>query len=160
MKALITCSPRISTDTTCTHLEILGERFVELLVVVLVLGDVVEQLQTLLDEVLADHLQDLTLLQHLSRDVQRQILRVDDASHEAQVLGDQLLAVVHDEDATHVQLDVVALLLVLEHVERGSLRHVEQRAELQLTLHREVLQATQVDRQTMVQTNKQQHLTK
>src|SRR5580704_12864797 len=40
-------------------------------------------------------------------------------------LRDDFLAVVHDEDASHVELDGVALLLGLEHVERRALRHVQ-----------------------------------
>ena len=84
-------------------------------------------------------MQDLVLLQHLTRDVQRQIVRVHHAANEVQVVGHQILAVVHDEHTAHVQLDVVRLLLRLEHVERRALRHEQDRAELQLTLHREVL---------------------
>ena len=118
-----------------TYLEVFGELFVELLEVVLVLDKVIDELHALLDEVLADDLEDLALLQHLTRDVERQVLRVDHALHEVEVLGNEVLAVVHDEDAAHVELDVVALLLVLEHVEGRASRHEQQRAELQLTLH-------------------------
>lgn len=123
----------------CTHFEILAELLIELLVVVLVLADVVKQFHTLLDEVLADHLQDLALLQCLSRDVERQVLRVDDAFDEAEVLGDQLLTVVHDEHPTHVQLYVVAFLAVLKQIERSSTWNKEQSTELKLTFHREML---------------------
>jgi len=42
-----------------------------------------------------------------------------------QVLGDDVLAVVHDEHAADVQLDVVQLLAGVEHVEWGTLRHVQ-----------------------------------
>lgn len=59
-----------------TNLDVLGELLVVLFVVVLVLGEFSEELQALLDQVLADDLQDLALLQHLSGDVQGQILRV------------------------------------------------------------------------------------
>ena len=52
-----------------------------------------------------------------------------------EVLGDELVTVVHDEDSAHVQLDVVLLLLVLEEVEGSAARHEEQSAELQLTFH-------------------------
>ena len=58
------------------YLDVLGELLVEFLVVVLVLGQFGEELHALLDQVLADDLQDLALLQHLSGDVQGQILRV------------------------------------------------------------------------------------
>lgn len=59
-----------------TDLDVLGELLVVLLVVVLVLSQFCEKLQALLDQVLADDLQDLALLQHLSGDVQWQVLRV------------------------------------------------------------------------------------
>ena len=53
----------------------------------------------------------LALLQRLVGDVQRHALGVNDALHHVQPLRHQLIAVVHDEDTSHVQLDVVALLL-------------------------------------------------
>ena len=56
-----------------------------------------------------------------------------------EVLRDEIVAVVHDEDSAHVELDVVLLLLVLKEVKRRTAGHEEQSAELQLTLHREVL---------------------
>ena len=80
------------------ELDVLAELLVELLVVVLVLGELVEELHALLDQVLADHLEDLVLLQHLAGDVEGQVLGVDDALDKVEVLGDDLLAVVHDED--------------------------------------------------------------
>ncbi len=121
------------------ELEVLAELLVELLVTVLVLGEFVDQLHAFLDQVLADDLQDLVLLEHLTGNVERQVLGVDDALDEVQVLGDELLAVVHDEDAPDVQLDVVLLLLVLEQVEGSSLGNEEQGTEFELALHREVL---------------------
>merc|ERR1712185_703003 len=68
-------------------------------------------------------------------------LDADDALDELEELGHDVLAVVHDEDAAHVQLDVVELLLVaaLEHVEGRAARHEEHRLELELALDREVL---------------------
>ena len=48
------------------------------------------------------------LLQQLARDVQRQITGVDDALDEAQVQRQELLGVVHDEHAPHVQLQARA----------------------------------------------------
>ena len=121
------------------ELEVLAEGLVELGVVVLVLGDLVEHLEALLDDVLLDHLEDLVLLEHLAGDVEGKILRVDDALDEGEELGDDVLAVVHDEDAADVQLDVVSLLLAVEHVERGALGDEEHGLELELTLHGEVL---------------------
>merc|ERR1712126_494409 len=77
-------------------------------------------------------------------DVKRETLRVDDALDKAEILGNELLAVVHDEDATDVQLDVVLLLLVLEKVERSALGHEQQSLELELSLDREVLYGTMI----------------
>lgn len=121
------------------ELEVLSELFVELLEVVLVLGDLLEQLDALLDEVLADDLEDLALLEHLAGDVQRQVLRVDESLHEVQVLGHQFLTVVHDEDTSHVELDGVLALLILEEIEGRPLGDEEQGAELELSLDGEVL---------------------
>ena len=118
-----------------SYLEIFAELFVEFLVVVLVFTDFVKQFHAFLDEILADDLQDLALLERFTRDVQRKIFGIDDALDEAQVFGDQLLAVVHDENMTNVQLDVVSFLLVFEHIKWGSFRDKEKRTEYELTLH-------------------------
>jgi hypothetical protein len=61
-----------------TELDVLAKGLVELLEVVLVLGDLAYQVQTLLDDVLTDDLQDLVLLKSLTRNVQRKVLRVND----------------------------------------------------------------------------------
>ncbi|CAH0377059.1 unnamed protein product, partial [Pelagomonas calceolata] len=123
------------------ELQILVEGLVELLVLVLVLRDLVEELDGLLDQILLDDLEDLVLLQRLARDVEREVLGINNTLDKRQELGHEVLAVVHDEDAAHVQLDVVELLLVaaLEHVEGRAARHEEHRAELELALDREVL---------------------
>ena len=65
------------------------------------------------------------LLQDFARDVERQVVRVDDAADEAQIRRHQLLGVVHDEDAPHVQLDAVAMVAVPE-IERRARRDEEQ----------------------------------
>lgn len=90
------------------------------------------------------YLEDLALLQGLAGDVEGQVLRVDDALDEREPLGDELLAVVHDEHAAHVQLDVVGLLLVLKHVEGRALGDVQDRLELELALHAKVLDGKMV----------------
>ena len=100
-----------------TELDVLAEGFVELGEVVLVLSDLGEQVHALLDEVLANDLQDLVLLEGLTGDVEGEILRVDDTLDEVEVLGNKVLTVVHDEDTADVKLDVVALLLGLEEIE-------------------------------------------
>ena len=100
-----------------TELQVLAKRLVELGEVVLVLSDLREDVHALLDDVLANDLQNLVLLQGLTGDVERQVLGVDNTLDEVEVLGNEVLAVVHDENAANVELDVVALLLALEEVE-------------------------------------------
>jgi len=102
---------RILVDT---ELEVLAKGFVELLEIVLVLRDFADEVEGLLHEVLADDLEDLVLLESLTRDVEGQVLGVDDTLNEVEVLGDQILAVIHDEDTSDVELDVIALLLALK----------------------------------------------
>ena len=123
------------------ELEVLGKGLVELLVGVLVLGEVVEHLDALLDEVLLDDAEDLVLLESLTGDVEGKVLGIDDALDEGEPLGHDVLAVVHDENATDVKLDLVELLLgtALEHVEGSALGAEEDGAELELTLDGEVL---------------------
>lgn len=77
-----------------TELQVLAEGFVELVEVVLVLSDFGEHVHGLLDQVLADDLEDLVLLQSFTRDVEREIFRVDDTLHEVEVFGDQVFTVV------------------------------------------------------------------
>lgn len=104
-----------------TKLEVLREGLVELGEVVLVLGNLGEQVHALLDEILANDLENLVLLKGLTRDVKRQILGVDNALDEVEVFGDEIFAVVHNEDAADIELDVIALLLGLEEIEGCSM---------------------------------------
>jgi hypothetical protein len=92
-------------------LDILGELFIELLVVVFLLRDLGEHLEALLDEVLFDNTQDLILLKCLTRDVQGKVLRVYNTLDKREPLWHKFVAVVHNEHATHVELDIGALLL-------------------------------------------------
>eukprot|EP00438_Fugacium_kawagutii_P011587 Skav217334 [mRNA] locus=scaffold1410:27082:28461:- [translate_table: standard] len=115
-------------------LQALAESLVEFLVVILLLSNLGKHLEALLDEVLLDHSQDLVLLQGLTRDVQRKILRVHNTLHEIQPFWHELLAVIHDEHAANVELDVVSLLFGLKKI-KGR----QQGTELKLTLHAEML---------------------
>lgn len=122
-----------------TKLEVLGEGAVELVELLLVLGDLLEELKRLLDDVLLDDLHDLVLLESLTRQVEREILRVDNTLDEAEPLGDEVGGIVSDEDTADVELDVVLGLLGLEEIEGSALGNEEDGAELKLTLNREVL---------------------
>src|SRR3569833_1925852 len=126
------------------QLDVLGEGAVELVELLLVLGDLVEELERLLDDVLLDHLHDLVLLERLAGQVQGQVLRVDDTLDESQPLGDQVRSIVRYEDAADVQLDVVLGLLGLDQVEGSALGHEQDGAELKLALDGEVLDAKMV----------------
>ena len=76
------------------ELDVLGKLFVELLEAVLVLTDLINEFQTLLDQVLPDDLEDLVLLKHFTGNVEGEIFRVDDALEEVEIFRDELLAVV------------------------------------------------------------------
>ena len=103
-----------------TKLEILAEGLIELLEVVFVLSDLREHIHTLLDDVLANNFENLVLLKCLTRDVERQIFRIDDTLDEVEVFRNEVLTVVHNEDTADVEFDVVALLLALEQIERRT----------------------------------------
>merc|ERR1719498_1028192 len=93
----------------------------------------------LLHDVLLNDLQDSVLLESLSGDVEGEIVGVDNTLNEREPLGDEVLAVVHDEHSSDVELEVVLLLFVLEQIEGSSLGHEQKRGELELTLDTEVL---------------------
>ena len=63
--------------------------------------------------------------EYFSGNVKWEILGIDDAANEAQILGNEVVAVIHDENATDVQLDVVLGFLVLKQIERSAFGHVE-----------------------------------
>ncbi len=92
---------------TVLRVLVLAEGLVELLEVLLVLTNLSEEIHALLDDVLASDLEDFVLLEGLSEDVEREILGVNDTLAEVEVLGDEVLAAVHDEDVANVELDVV-----------------------------------------------------
>ena len=107
-----------------TKFQVLAKGFIELIKVVLVLRNLAEKVHTLLDDVLADDLEDLVLLQSLTRNVEREIFGVDDALDEVEVLRNEVLAVVHDEDTADIEFDVVALLLGFEKIERSTAKEM------------------------------------
>ena len=100
-----------------TELQVLAESLVEFVEVVLVLRNLGEEVHALLNNVLANDLQDLVLLEGFTGDVERQVLGVDNALDEVEVLRDKVLTVIHNENAADVKLDVVAFLLGLEEIE-------------------------------------------
>lgn len=106
-----------------TKFQILAKSLVKLVEVVLVLGDLREEVQTFLDNVLTDNLENLVLLKSLTGDVEGQILGIDDTLDKVKVLGNKILTIVHDEDTADVEFDVVTLLLGLEKIERSTAKN-------------------------------------
>lgn len=116
-----------------TQLKILAELLVEFLVVFSIFQNFTEKFQTLLSNVLLNDLQDFVVLKILSRNVERKILRINYTSNESQIFGNQVLAIIHNEDSSDVQFDVVFLLLGFEHVEWSSLGDKDDGFELEAT---------------------------
>ena len=121
-----------------SELEVLSELLVELLEVFFVVSNLLEEFKALLDDVLLDDLEDLAVLEEFSGNVKREILRVDDTLDEIEILGDEIFTVVHDEDSTDVELDVIFLLLGFEEIEGSMLGDEENSSELELTFNLEL----------------------
>ena len=86
--------------------------------------------ESLFDQVLAD-LEDLpVLLQHFARDIERQVGGIDDPAQETEVLGHQRFAVVGDEDPADIELDAMFAAFGVEHLERRLFRDEQQGLEL------------------------------
>lgn len=100
-----------------TELDVFAEGLIELLEVVFVFSNLREQVHALLDDVLADDFEDLVLLKCLTRDIERQVFRIDDTLDKVEVLRNEVLAVIHDEDTADVEFDIVALFLALKQIE-------------------------------------------
>ena len=98
---------------------------------------VLDRREHLPDQALADQLDLAVLLQDLAGDVERQVVRVDDTLDEAQVLGDERLAVVHDEHALDVELHA-ALGVAPEQVHRRVAGEEQQRLVLERALGRQL----------------------
>ena len=122
-----------------SKLNILAESFVKLVEVVLVFRNLAEEVEGLLDKVLADDLEDLVLLQGFSRDVERKVLGVDDTLDKVEILGNNVFAIVHDKNTADVKFDVIALLLRLEEVEGSAFGNEDNSFKFELTFDREVL---------------------
>ena len=121
-----------------TKLQVLGKLLVELFVVLSVLLDAGKHFETLLCNVLFHHLEDGVLLKSFTRDVKWQVLRVYNTFDKREPVWNDVLAVVHDENSTDIQLDVVLLLLVFEQVEWCALWNEQQSSVFKRALHCEV----------------------
>jgi hypothetical protein len=95
--------------------------FVEFLVIFSIFNQFSDHIDTSLGDVLLDDLQDFIVLQELSGNVQGKIFRIDNSLNEVKIFWDQILAVIHNEDSSDVQFNVVLFLFGFEHIEWGSL---------------------------------------
>jgi hypothetical protein len=122
-----------------SQLQVLRKLLIEFLVIFSILYNLLDHLKALLCDILLNHLQDFIMLQELSRNIERQILAVNYPLDEAQILGDKLLAIVHNKDPPDIKLNVVLLLLSLEKIKRRSLGEEKDGFELQASFDGELL---------------------
>ena len=108
-----------------TELDLTAELFPEFLVLLAVVGQHgVQLVLDLLFQSVVDQLELVVLLQHLAADIQAQILTVHDALDEAEVIGQQVGALLHDEHAGCVQGQTFLVILGVEIV--GAVAGYEQ----------------------------------
>ncbi len=67
-----------------------------------------------------DGVQLVVLLQRLTRDVEREVLAVHDAADEVVVVGQQVLALLHDQHVGAVQLQALLVILAVQVVRRAA----------------------------------------
>ena len=100
----------------------------------IVLRQFFQHLQRTFGQGVAQVTGDGAVLKNFTGDVQRQIVGVYQATHKAQVVRHELLGVVHDEDALHVQLQAV-LVIAVPHVPWRLRRDVQQAGVLLFPFH-------------------------
>ncbi|KAJ0816041.1 hypothetical protein HanPI659440_Chr00c21g0734811 [Helianthus annuus] len=84
-----------------TQLQILGEGFIEFVVIILVLSNLIKHLNAFLHKILPDNLENLVLLKHFTRDVEWQVIRVHHTLHEPKIKWSPLR---HKKDRLELQL--------------------------------------------------------
>ena len=100
-------------------------------------GDLVEQVDHTLRHLLLDRAKRRRVLQQLARDVERQVVGVDEAAHEAKPLRQHRVAILHDKDALHEEANAALATGIVE-IEGRLLGHEEQANEVDVALHAEV----------------------
>ncbi len=129
---LVTVSPKGRVDA---ELDVQPEVLPELLVLLPVLRQHRTQfIEHLALDPVFDQTQLVVVLQHLTRNVQGQILRIHEPLHKPKIRRQQLLAVVHDEHTPGVQLQTRFVVLGIESV-RHATRDVQQRREIHVAFH-------------------------
>mmetsp|Transcript_4066 Transcript_4066/g.12646 ORF Transcript_4066/g.12646 Transcript_4066/m.12646 type:complete len:723 (-) Transcript_4066:267-2435(-) len=120
-------------------------QFVVLVVVVLFVGrrpgggELPEHFEGLADEFLGHDLENFVLLQRLATDVERQVVRVDDAPQEVQVPRHQVLELVGNQDFADVEPQLGGFGVVgVVHVEGDLARHEQDAFEFHFSLRLEV----------------------
>lgn len=127
-----------------TKLDILTEGSVELVELLAIFGNLIKHFEGLLDDVLLDNFHDLVLLKSLTRQVKREILRVNNTLDKSKPFGDQISAVVSDENAANIELNIILGPLGLKEIEGSTLGNEKDSSEFKLTLNGEVLDGEMV----------------
>ena len=102
--------------------------------VFLVFGQIIEQAQHFFHATIFNGIDIFGLLQNFARNIQRQIVRVHHAFYKAQIARQQLLRIIHDENAAHIQLDTV-LAFTIPHIEGRFGGNIKQLRVFLLAFH-------------------------
>ena len=109
------------------ELELTAEGRIELFVLLAVVFQHLFQLGLdLLFQIAGDEFQLARMLEHLTADVQAQILRIDHAAHETEMLRQQVSAVFHNQHTGGIELQAGLVVLGIEIIGRLG-RDIEQR---------------------------------
>mmetsp|Transcript_42021 Transcript_42021/g.88179 ORF Transcript_42021/g.88179 Transcript_42021/m.88179 type:complete len:502 (-) Transcript_42021:124-1629(-) len=99
-----------------THLEILSKVIPKhnVFALVLVAFDLADHVETLAHETLVDNTEHLGLLEDLARHIEREILRVHHSPHELEPTRHNVLKLIVDKHALHVETNIAGILV--EHI--------------------------------------------
>jgi len=122
-----------------SKLNVLGELFVEDLEVFLVFGNGGEHFESTFDNILTDQFDDTILLKVFSGNVKRKIIGINNTLEEVKVFWNEILAIVHNENSTNVQFDVVELLLWFKEIIWSTAWNKEANCEANITFDTEML---------------------
>jgi len=101
------------------------------------------------------YLQDLVLLQHFSRKIERKIFRVNNTLDKSKPFRNQFLTIIRNKHPSNVKFDIILLLLGLEQIKRSSFRNKQNSTEFQLSFNTEMFNSQMIFpiiRQTLVET--------
>ena len=99
--------------------EVLEELLVALAILV---EEVLKVGLDLLLDAAGDGLQLAVVLQRFTRDVKREVLRVDDAADEVEVVGQEVFALVHDEHVGAIEREALLEILAVQVIRRAARR--------------------------------------